>query len=370
MASRAFILITLSAFLALGANQVIVKWFSKSEDLPGKLALLSYGTAINFGAALLAFSLVSLLVASDFWFYAGLIACGKLLLENFCTINRVHEKLLNVNIIYLSNTLPLAISFWFLQISSMYDYFELWASWIWFSVAVSVFVSRSTFKKYSHVPSKIARFIKEKGWDFIVDGLKLAAIGVLVPLVSSGDKLFISFMSLDSSTLGSMQLADNIAMALSFGVGAVIYAITPRYIDMVRNQKIALKDFFLKGYLMLFLVTILFLIMIQLVEPALVRFFPAYDLVYPLSFYVLARILISGMFMFNITVLVFSDEMQYIRFIFITLLLFASLLIGVFLVPTDSYSVFYFAPICGSLSLVFLHLASIVSVRMKIKDQI
>lgn len=361
--SRSFILITLSAFLALGTNQVVVKWFGKFKDTSNKFSLILFGTSINFIASIVALTIVSYIISEDYWFYSGLIASGKLVQENFCTINRIHKKLLNVNIIYLSNVLPLALIFLFLEISTMHDFFRLWSFCIWFSVLVSLFISSRQIKQYRFVGSNFKNFFKNKARNLILDGVKLASIGLLVPLISSGDKLLISFMSVNLSKLGNLQLADNIAMVISYGFGAIVYAITPTYLDLLRNKEIDIKDFFIKGYLILIISIALVIITIQFSEPVLIYFFPNYDLVHPLTFYVLTKTLISGMFMFNISVLVFSDELRYIKLIGSTLIIFIILVLLLTLVPFNDIDIFYLAPICGSISMMFLHFMSISSSR-------
>lgn len=356
--ARSFILITFTAFLALGTNQAVVKWFSKTDSSTEKQGLLLYNLLLNASAALIAIIVVFILVDTSYAIYAALVAGGKLIIEALSTVNRVHNALGNINVIYLSAAIPFSIVFWAGYIDSVHLFFQAWACFVGLGIIVAIALSIKIFRLYSSSLEALKNYLFKNCNGLIGDGLKLAGIGFLAPFLASSDKLFLSYTAFDKALLGSMQLADNIAMVVAYGVGSLVYAITPAFIKDVHEGKRDISDMYSKGYLILGVGIIGLLTVSIAVVPILRWFFPSYEIAYPLALYLFGRSLISGLFMFNIATMVFSDESTYLKYILVCVAFQVLALIILYLsLPVIDLAYLVF-PLIGGVILVGLHFQS------------
>ncbi len=358
LAAPSFIWMTFSAFVLLGGNQVLVKWYAKESDSEKKSALILYGCGVNFVACAVVYILLSQVVSHVFSASVSVIGAGKVVVECMATINRVANRFQRINLIYLSNILPLCIMFFVFGVKSVGDFFLYWSCSIGFAVLVSLLVTTKFIR--SEVKRKIAAsltYIEKNFRAIFLNGVKLAFIGFFSPLVGSLDKLMLSYTAFDKSLLGSMQLADNIASAVALGLGSAVFIVTPKYIKELHENKITIDQINKFGYLFLLFILVFVNVSIFLSKGALLYFFPEYTLFYPLMVQITTKILISGLFMYNMIALAFSDENFYIKALAVVLPAHI-LLVAIEINILDEQRLFYVVPITGVLTLLVIHMVT------------
>jgi O-antigen/teichoic acid export membrane protein len=125
-------------------------------------------------------------------------------------------------------------------------------------------------------------FYEFKGWlsknflNVFKQSISFAILGILTVLLSSLDRLILS-ANVSKEQLGNYQLADNIAMVFTLGIGAINYLGSYHILSNLSSRKLEVKKFMYWGYTISFLAGILLLILIVPSTNILTFFFPDYS---------------------------------------------------------------------------------------------
>ena len=293
--------------------------------------------------------------SNDISYLILFISINKLITELAVTLSRVQEKISRINILYLSNSIPLLLMFTTRQMLSMQEYFLIWCYSSLFSAVIGMLFI------LQYICSRKIKFdLKEllegkKFRNIFKSGIFLAIVGFSTPLLASFDKLILTAISYDTQSLGLMQLADNISMIISLSIATVLFVITPKMIKNLDQGLISNHKFLRKGYTIFLIIAAIIFGLILLFYPAFLYFFPSYELLYPLLLQTATRLTILSLFMINILVMVHSFELIQIVeivktcFIFLILLFLSTLYF-------DEKNYFYVLPLCGFVSSIVLHI--------------
>ena len=369
LAAPSFILITFSAFILLGGNQVLIKWYSKEVNNLKKNSLILYNLAINIVACIISYFFLLAVVDPLLANSVALIGAGKIIVECMATLNRVNSRFQRINLIYLSNIIPLTLMFFIVGIEKIGDFFIYWSYSILFAVTVSILLTEGVIRTVLKDDlGRLYCYINNNLKSLFINGIKLAFIGLLAPLIGSIDKLILSYTEFDKSLLGSMQLADNIASAIALGAGSLFFMLTPNLIKKLSDNLVTIDIINKYGYLCLLLAMFFFNFSFFLGNGILQHFFPDYMLLYPLMIQVSTKLLISGLFMYNVITMAFSDENFYLRIL--TYILPIHIVTILLIVNTlDEDFQFYIVPIVGLVSLLIMHILTFTR-SMKIQRKI
>jgi hypothetical protein len=355
-ASRSFMSLTYSAFLVLGVNQVLVKHFSISKSDEEKYFFLGYNFLYNLVFSFVLLCIMLLIIEQEYRLNVAIIGAGKILQEGFVSMQRVKGKIFRINIIYLSNVVPLALIYFLsLENYTVDGFFSIWSVTILLSVVIGlIFNIKNIFTSFLSL-DKFMKHLRSKWVGLIGDGIKLAMIGVLAPIVSTLDRFILSFIDFDKSALGSLQLADNIANVISLGLGSIIFIITPNFIGKLNKGELANNRFYFQGLKLFSGLFVLLYFLLILASPLLKYVFHEYaNLTTPLFLYSSTRFLISGLFMYNIITVSKSVEWSYIKILATGTSFYLVLLVSLFIAFEQSF-LYYLIPLAGLLTMIFIH---------------
>lgn len=355
--SSSFLIVTYSSFIVLGVNQVLVKWYSKSNSHLFRIFLIRYTIFYNFIFSILSFILISLVSGKDYGLSISIICSFRLLIECIVTIFRVKNRTLLINVIYIFTSLTFLFLYKLLVIN-MVTFFEVWSYSIILGLIFSIIlyiVKESKTKSITY--NKFKYYLVINNSRLFYDGLKLTLISIISTLILSIDRiLFINIYDLPKKELGNIQLADNISNVINLGFGSILFVITPKVISSIYKKKIIDQNFYLKGYAVFFII-FLFLIIFYFPLLCLVNYiFPNYKLIsYPLFIYTTIKLLNLSLFMPSILSMVYSKENLYlktgIKWIFIFLLVLY--IIHFFKI---NINLFYFLPFSIVFMLIVIHI--------------
>lgn len=353
-ASVGFQVITYSAFIVLGVNQVLLKRYSLEENNDLKSFYLHYNVLYNFIACFISIVIINLLFSSkEYVLYLALICGFKLVLESSIAINRVKGNMININIIYLSYSI-LFLIFYFFFVKDVLGFFKYWSFSIMFGSFIGISLSLwSVVKKVKLDLFKI--YLKTKSKLLFNDGIKLALIGLISPLFSTLNIIFLNAFNIDKVIIGNFQLADNIANIVSLGGASILFIVFPDVIKKISKDKFQIKKFYKIGIKIIIICTIVLLVLYYPLKEVLLYFFPAYQkLPYLILFTLISRLLILLLFIPNSVWITFSKEKIYIKSSIVGVMIMA-LIFTCFLRYANSESIYNYFLLFQILILIVLH---------------
>lgn len=312
-ASIGFQVVTYSAFIVMGVNQVLLKHYSLEENEKLKTFYLQYNFAYNLIACLFSVFLISVLFSSkEYVVFLSLICGVKLILESSIATNRVKGNMVNINIIYISYSLLFLLLF-FTLVTNVFEFFKYWSYSIIFGACVGVLLSfKSVFKGFSIKGFKKA--LKQSFGLLFNDGIKLALISLISPLFSTLNIICLNIFKVDSAVIGNFQLADNIANMVSLGGASILFIVFPDVIKQISKDKSKIQLFYKVGFKVVVLCIIALIVLYYPLKEALLYFFPEYEkLSYLILFTLISRLLILLLFIPNSVWITFSKEKIYIK---------------------------------------------------------
>lgn len=343
-ATSSFLAISYSSFAILGVNQVLIKWHAIHEKEDIKKFFIEFNLLYNIIICIIVFFVLSTFLENEYKIYVAGIASLKLLQELLVNINRAKQHIFEINTMYLSFALCFC-SLFFLFVTDIFSFFKFWLVGLLFSVTLGCILTLPNSQLYSNPKfffEKTRIYFKR----FIQDGIKLALIAAILPLYLNLDRiLLINFTSIDKSYIGNLQLADNIATVVSFGISSLLFITTPIIIEKLKKGEIQSSYLFKISYRLLFVfllgLTICAFPLIYLMDIV----FPQYNQIkIPLILYLIGRLLYISLYVPKILSITFSRETYYIKVIYfwfaILLLLFAT---SIFFV--DSKQLIWLLPI-------------------------
>lgn len=323
-ATSSFLAISYSSFAILGANQVLIKWYATHDEKNLKRFLVQYNFLYNVILSALVFVAIYFFLSSEYVLFAAGIAGLKLLQESIININRAQQKIYQINAIYLSFAICFLVLF-FLFVEDVYSFFNFWLISISISATFGIiltFIKSDIWSYFTGFKKNLSVYWKP----LISDGIKLAMIGAILPLFLNLDRiLIINFTDLDKATLGNMQLADNIATVISFGVSSLFFITTPVFIKKLKKGEIGVKALYSISYKILLGLILLVLIAMFPITYLVDFFFQEYSKIsLPLGLYLIGRVLYLGLFVPNILSVTFSKETNYIAVSYLWFLILLS----------------------------------------------
>lgn len=326
-ASVGFQTITYSAFIVLGINQVLLKRYSLENKKDLKNFYLQYNVIFNFIACVFSIILINLLFSSkEYALYLSIICGFKLVLESSIAVNRVKGNMVNINIIYLSYSI-LFLLLYLLFVKDVLSFFKYWSFSVLFGAFVGLFLSlRRIIRKFNLNLFKTK--LKANYKLLFNDGLKLALIGIISPLFSTLNIIFLNAFNVDKVIVGNFQLADNIANIISLGAASVLFIVFPNVIKQISKDKSKINKFYKIGFKITIVSIVCLLVLYYPLKEVLLYFFPEYKkLPYLILFTIISRLFILLLFIPNSVWITFSREKIYIKSatlgVFVMALIFA-----------------------------------------------
>ncbi len=358
MISKYFVLITYSSFAALGINQVLLKWYSISDNQSDKNSLETYSVVYNFLVCIILFLGVFIFTQNSIvsGLSIALICSLKIIQECFNNIYRVKNKIYLININSLIFSLLFLFSFIF-YVKNGRNYFNYWST----CIGISILTGLAIYLNKNHglqLDSKTRKYIKDNFKNLIFDGFKLSIIVFVTPWISTIDRvIMINFTKINYEYIGTIQLADNISSVITMGMSTIIFIYTPQLLSLLYKKEITIKKFYLNGLKIALVLFGLFLLFLFPMKLAIGFFFPNYSFLFiPLAILLFAKILLLVLIIPNLICIAFSKEARYIVVTFGALI---CLMIIYFMIAylcdstTDQYLYF---PISLCLILIFLNL--------------
>ncbi|WP_152973306.1 oligosaccharide flippase family protein [Lacinutrix mariniflava] len=312
-ASIGFQVVTYSAFIVMGVNQVLLKRYSLEENKQLKHFFVQYNVFYNLLVCLFSILLISILFSSkDYVIYLSLICGVKLILESAIAINRVNGNMVKINIIYLSYSVLFLVLF-FSFVSNVFNFFKYWSYSIVFGACIGALLSFiQVFKSFDVTIFK--KYFKDYYKVLFNDGIKLALISLISPLFSTLNIICLNLFKIDEAVIGNFQLADNIANMVSLGGASVLFIVFPDVIKQISKDKTKIQSFYTIGIKILVSSIIALIVLYYPLKEALVYFFPEYQkLSYLILFTLISRLLILLLFIPNSVWITFSKEKIYIK---------------------------------------------------------
>jgi hypothetical protein len=308
----AFLAISYSAFAALGANQVLIKWHAICDEPKLRTFFIEHALIVAVLSGTLVWLAFSALMGSEVRYFAGAIAALKLLQEAMVNALRARKIVTRINAIYLAFAGTFALCY-FCYVTSVYSFFLYWMVSLALSVVVAiVFLALEKIPWLG--PQEWLAYQKIYWRNLLFDGLKLASLGAILPLYLSFDRILLMQLHTSDTLVGTLQLADNIATVLGFAVTPVLYVATPILLERLKAGSLSFSRFYSISYLCLaglLLAALLGLIPLTLLSR---QFFPHYlQLQAPLALYLMSRLLHLGLFSSNLLCMVCSKEFLYIK---------------------------------------------------------
>lgn len=354
-ASIGFQVVTYSAFIVMGVNQVLLKHYSLEENEKLKTFYLQYNFAYNLIACLFSVFLISVLFSSkEYVVFLSLICGVKLILESSISTNRVKGNMVNINIIYISYSLLFLLLF-FTLVTNVFDFFKYWSYSIIFGACVGLLLSfKSVFKGFRVKGFKKA--LKQSFGLLFNDGIKLALISLVSPLFSTLNIICLNIFKVDSAVIGNFQLADNIANMVSLGGASILFIVFPDVIKQISKDKSKIQLFYKVGFKVVVICVIALIVLYYPLKEALLYFFPEYEkLSYLILFTLISRLLILLLFIPNSVWITFSKEKIYIKSAITSVLIMAVIFVF-FLKNASIEDVYNYFLIFQILVLIGLHI--------------
>ena len=226
--------ITYSSYLAFGMNSLIVKNYSRVSDDSSRLNFLTLNLQYFSVVCILNIGLCYLVLGQYYFIQVALISNINLFRSFYMAYYRVVNRvsMLNVNNIVFSVFLLIGVLFF---TSSWKEYLVVWllASFLCMIIYIFAdFVVSSKLAKNIFSKPDLEFFLKN-----MKEGLKLAVVGVISTVFTTGDRFFINKLDLDLELKGTYQFADNIGMVIYVGLSSVVFYYTPTWIERVRNDE-------------------------------------------------------------------------------------------------------------------------------------
>ncbi|WP_452598278.1 hypothetical protein [Pontimicrobium sp. MEBiC01747] len=364
-ASVGFQVITYSAFIVMGVNQVLLKRYSLEDNESLKTFYLQYNVIYNIMACAFSVFLISILFSNkEYVVFLSLICGVKLILESSIAINRVKSNMVNINIVYLSYSILFLILF-FTLVSNVFNFFKYWSYSIFFGAVVGAMLSFiSVFKSFRLNP-----FIEQLKSHFKLlfnDGVKLALISLISPLFSTLNIICLNYFEIDDTVTGNFQLADNIANMVSLGGASILFIVFPDVIKQISKDTSKIQSFYKLGLKVVVISIIALVILYYPLKEVLLYFFPEYEkLSYLILFTLISRLLILLLFIPNSVWITFSKEKIYIKSSIVGVLIMGVVFI-VFLNKASIDAIYNYMLIFQIVVLIGLH----IYLKRKIKANI
>ena len=354
--TSAFLTITYSSFIVLGVNQVLVKWYSKSNDDIFKVFLIKYSIIYNIIFAGFAFFLIHFFIGNRYGLSISIICSFRLIIECIVTIFRVKNRIFYINYIYLI----VAFSFLFLYklfVSDMHSFFNVWAISIFAGLIFSIILALYCHQKVIKLTLiEFKHYFLTNNSELFRDGVKLTVISIISTIILSIDRVFfVNWLKIEKIKLGNIQLADNIANVISLGFGSILFILTPKLIELIHEKKLTVGKFYQYGSFFFAILLVLSFFYVPLVW-FLEYIYPQYHLVGNiLPIYLLIKIFNLYLFIPSVLSMSNSSEKIYIKIssFWIGILLIIFYIIGS---SARHLDYFYFLPLSILSILIFMNI--------------
>lgn len=247
-----FISVTYIQFASLGANQVLLKWYTNRKNNEDGLIPIN----LMFWSTLL-ISIIIIFISTFsgylLFLYAASVGALKLLYEAFVNIFRVTENLKRINLLSFSfSFLFLFLTFFFAF--SVKLYFLCWLSSLTVSIILGFFLLPAKTVRIRLFFSNIRRLPS-----FLNDGIILLLINFLGIALTTVDRSILNLAQVPKAHLGSVQLVDTITNGITLSVSSLLFVLLPRFYTLVRNADIKLNDLYRRSMaaIFLFIITML-----------------------------------------------------------------------------------------------------------------
>lgn len=312
-ASIGFQVITYSAFIVMGVNQVLLKRYSLEDNEAKKLFFIQYNILYNIIVCAFSILLISILFSSkEYVIYLSIICGVKLVLESSIAVNRVKGNMVKINTIYLSYSI-LFLILYFAFVSNVFNFFKYWSYSIVFGAIIGALLSFIAVIKsfqFNHFKS----FLKDDFKLLFNDGMKLALIGLISPLFSTLNIICLNAFKVNEGVIGNFQLADNIANMVSLGGASILFIVFPDVIKQISKDKSKINTFYKVGFKVVVVSIVSLVVLYYPLKELLLYFFPKYEkLSYLILFTLISRLLILLLFIPNSVWITFSKEKIYIK---------------------------------------------------------
>jgi len=315
-ATSTFLTISYAAFALLGVNQVLVKWYSIPDNIHIKHFLIQYNLFYNLIISVLVLGGISIFLDNEFKYFAAGIATLKLIQEAIVNINRARQNIFKINIIYLSFAFVFLILF-SLFVTDINSFFFYWLISIAISSTLGCLITLTSFRLLEQLEYFFCR-LKTYWKTLVLDGVKLALMGAILPLFLTLDRLvLLNFSQVSEFDIGNMQLADNIATVVSFGFSSLFFITTPLVIEKLKSGSISVAKFYNFCYritLGLFILLIISVPILILVINILFENYTSIQL--PLILYLFGRLLYLAFYAPSMLCITFSKETNYLKIIY------------------------------------------------------
>lgn len=313
-ASIGFQVITYSAFIVLGVNQVLLKWHAKENNLDNQYTLITYNQLYNLASCILLIVFIYIFLPRTYSLYVGIICGLKLIQESAVAINRVKGSIKLINLIYLSYSISFLIFYLFL-VKDIEDFFKFWSISIAIGAIIGILTTHlKEVVLYAGSFSKIAIFIKRNFENLFFDGIKLATITLITPLFATLIIILLNLFVINKSLIGNFQLADNISNVVALGGASVLFILLPNILKKINANKFYIKKLYKQLFYSLIIIIVLIIISIIPITFLINYFFSEYsELNYLFFFSLLLRILLLALFVPSSFFTALSMENKYIK---------------------------------------------------------
>lgn len=368
-ATPAFLIITYSLFGSLGINQVLLKWYSTNSKLVVRNFLIQYTLVYTLLSALIIAIIIYIVLDSlEYRIFVVFICALKLIQESIVNINRVRERILTINVIYLTFSICFIITY-SLFVDRMASFFEMWAYSLIISVLVGVISlirQKWVFKNFNFFQFHLNKHFKV----LITDGAKLALVAFITPWFLTIDRVvLINFTGINTSLIGTIQLSDNISSIVTISFSSVIFIFTQQIIEKLHSGIWSVDYVYRKGVYILVIILVLILLALIPINLIIEWFFPQYSgLSYPLSFFLISKTIFIATVIPNLICIAYSRESLYIKISSIYFIFLVSLYFIAKFFFEDNF-LFYVYPIILLFTTILLFISYYFSIRsLKIRE--
>jgi O-antigen/teichoic acid export membrane protein len=287
--STGFLIVTYSGFILLGLGPLIVKRFAVLNTLEKQsqkgIFLNAYQLSYGIASGLILILGINLFVGSQYSNSLSLVCCFKVLQDIAVSMHRVRERFLKINFISLTFSVTFLLLFIILPVT-IELYFFYWAISLFVSLIYAFWTLRAELSTLVIEWNNYIKWITGNISKIFRETFVFGMMGIITVLLSSIDRAFLVNIA-PKEIVGNYQLADNLAMTITLGFGAINYLITFRLLEIMVNGTMSVKSFLKRGYAVAIIVGVVTSIILWPIMTIVLFFFDTYsylDAILPMVF--------------------------------------------------------------------------------------
>lgn len=239
-----FVIITYSAFLALGINSSFVKHYSVSLDKLSRDRLVVYNFLYNIFMSFISYFIVYIFFNDMHGLPLAVICSLNLVRGSVQAILRAKNKTILLG--FFNATYSLFFLFFYIVIVAFPENYETsyflrsWSLAMTVAILVGItLISGNVFSRHGY--SLI--FFKSVSGVVLRDSLLLSILNIGNTVFISSDRLILNIFRISHVDLGFYQFADNISAIFHIGSSSILYVMVPHYMEKLSSKNISIDEF-------------------------------------------------------------------------------------------------------------------------------